>query len=204
MIIGKQDYAIGALVGFLAGVFAIPTLLNVGFRDRTILILLPLIVPFLVVFGLWLGKILSRLMQVFTQIAKFASVGILNTAVDFGVLNLLSMATGVTTGIIVGGVNIPGFLLAVVNSYFWNKYWVFQQKDGGAAHDFPKFFAIAVAGLLVNSAVVVGVTSVPPFLPVEDQIWLNFAKAAASTTSLAWNFLGYKFLVFKTPKASLA
>ncbi len=200
-MITKQDYAIGALVGFLIGVFAIPTLLNLGFRDRTVLLLLPLAVPFLLIFGIWIGKILSRWIAVMAQISKFTAVGLLNTTIDFGVLNLLSIATGITAGIIVGGVNIPGFLLAVTNSYFWNKYWVFQYREGGAS-DFPKFFAVAVVGLLINSAVVVGMTSTP-LLQVESQVWLNIAKALASLTSLTWNFLGFKLLVFRTPKVSL-
>ena len=203
-MIAKQDYAIGALVGFLVGVFAIPTLLNLEFRDRTILLLLPLAVPFIFVFGIWVGKILSRWLAVLAQVAKFSAVGLLNTAIDFGVLNLLSMATGVTAGLVVGGVNIPGFVLALINSYLWNKYWVFQHRDGGVTGDFPKFFAVAVVGLLMNSIVVVTLTLVPPILAVDSQVWLNIAKVVASLTSLAWNFFGYKFLVFKAPKALLA
>lgn len=202
-MITKQDYAIGALIGFLIGVFAIPTLLNLGFRERFILMLLPLAVPFVAIFGLMIGKILSRLAAIFSQIAKFLTVGILNTAIDFGILNLLSMATGISSGIVVGGVNIPGFLLAVTNSYFWNKYWVFRQGNGGAG-DMVKFFAVAVIGLLINSAVVIAITSAAPIFNVDSEAWLNIAKGLASLTSLAWNFLGFKFLVFKAPNVSLA
>lgn len=194
----KQDYLIAALIGFLVGVFAIPTLLNLGIRDLALLSALPPLVPFLLVFVVFVGKILSRWIGVMAQITKFAAVGFLNTSIDFGVLNLLSLATGVTAGLVVGGVNVPGFTLATINSYFWNKYWVFRHKEGGVAGDFPKFFGVALGGLLLNSAVVIGVTSVPSPFP-NSGTWLNIAKALASLVALSWNFLGYKFLVFRRP-----
>ena len=199
-MITKKDYAIVALVGFFTGVFAVPTLVNLDIRSYMVLIALPAVAAALFVVGLAAGKILSRIAPFFSQFSKFAAVGFLNTAIDFGVLNILSIATGVTEGFKIGGVNVPGFIVAVFNGYFWNQLWVFQarNKSEGLFHDFPKFLAITVGGLLINSGIVVLITTyVAPFDGVTKEMWLNLAKFAATAISMVWNFLGYKLIVFR-------
>lgn len=193
----RQDYAISALVGFLTGTFVIPTLVNLGIRSWLILIPLPLAAAIVFFIGIWFAGVLSRWLAFLSQLGKFIAVGFLNTTIDFGVLNILSVATGITSGFLVGGVNVPGFIAAVINSYFWNKFWVFR-GGGGAATDFPKFIAVSVGGLLLNSGVVVLATTYVPIFPgFGSSAWLNSAKFFATVLVFIWNFLGYKFLVFR-------
>ena len=199
-VITKIDYSIAALVGFLAGVFLIPTLINLGLRTQWILMVVPLLVPPVFVFGVWLSGKLSRWLPFMTQLGKFMAVGFLNTAIDFGILNLLSMATGITSGFEIGGVNAPGFAVAVINSYFWNQFWVFKGRSQGEGmfHDFPKFLTVMLIGLTLNSGIVFSLTTyVPPFFGLAEKVWLNVAKAIATAIVLAWNFPGLKFLVFR-------
>ena len=195
----KQDYAIAALIGFLAGVFAIPTAVNNGLHTRIVLIALPLIVPILFIAGVYIGKFIARKFAFFEQLTKFFAVGFLNTAIDFGVLNLLSVVTGVTSGLIVGGVNIPGFSVAVGNSYFWNKFWVFQGRAGGGAlQDFPRFLLVTLIGLFINSGIIIILTTyISAPSGISNTGWLNLAKIMATAISFMWNFLGYKFIVFR-------
>lgn len=196
----RIDYSIALLIGFLTGVFAIPTLLNIGIRSKGILIFIPLLAPPLFVFGIWFGKFLSRRLSFFYQFGKFAAVGFLNTAIDFGILHLLSATTGVTEGFRIGGVNVPGFGAAAFNGYFWNQLWVFRarDKDESFFHDFPTFLVVTIAGALVNSAVVVFITTYVPFFEVfSKEMRLTLAKVAATVISMVWNFVGYKFLVFR-------
>lgn len=194
-----RDYMIAALVGFLTGVCAIPTFVNIGWGTSPMRIFLIFGIPLLWVFGVWFGGFLSRWLPFMAQFGKFAAVGFLSAAIDFGVLNILSSATGVTSGFVIGGVNIPGFSVAVVNGYLWNKLWVFKDRDPeGLFHDFPKFLAVTGVGLTINSGVVVFVTSfVQPLSGVRPEAWLNIAKVGANAFVLVWNFLGYKFFVFK-------
>lgn len=197
-MIKKIDYFIAILIGFFTGVFAIPVAFNLGVRGRVLLLVLPLAVPPIFALGVWLGKTLSRWLAFMTQLTKFAVVGFLNFAIDVGILNLLSMLTGIKAGFIIGGVNIPGFVLAASNSYFWNKLWVFQDRgDRNVWHDFPRFITVTIAGLVINSAVVIGITTyVDPFFSLSPDVWLNIAKMLAAITSLGWNFVGYKLFVF--------
>ncbi len=199
-VIGKIDYLLGALVGFLAGICVIPTAYNLGVHSAAKLLLLPWAVALVFAAGMWVAGVLALRMSFFTQFSKFVAVGFLNTAIDFGMLNLLSRISGVSAGFILGGVNIPGFIVAVSNSYFWNKLWVFQERNRGESlfQDFPKFFAVTAIGLLMNSAIVIAVTTyIPPVSGVSRALWLNLGKAGATVVTLIWNFAGYKFFVFR-------
>lgn len=182
----------------MTGVFAIPTVFNLGVKSRIVLLILPLIMPLVFIFGLWLSNLISKKISFFRQFGRFVAVGFLNTAIDFGVLNVLSALSGITSGFIIGGVNIPGFSIAVVNSYLWNKLWVFSSKEKeNLFHDMPKFLAITIVGLLLNSGIVIlATTYLSPVFVDSPKAWLNLAKVLATITNLIWNFLGYKFIVF--------
>jgi len=202
-MVNKKDYYIAALVGFLTGIFAILMFFNLGLRNKEFLFALPLTIPFVFAFGVWFGKFLSRWMPFMEQFARFVAVGFLNTAIDFGLLNVFSLLTSITAGLKVGGVNVPGFVVAVLNSYFWNKLWVFKDRsDRNAMADFPKFLAVTVIGLFINSGLVILITTyVAPFAGIlNPTAWLNVAKALAAPISLIWNFAGFKFLVFRSKK----
>jgi len=129
------------------------------------------------------------------QVAKFALVGVLNTAIDFGILNLLILITGFTAGAGIGIINIPSFTLAILNSYIWNRKWVFENAKQG---NFFVFVAVTVIGLLINTTVVVVVTTwIPPLFGLSPTLWANVAKVFATGFSMVWNFTGYKLVVFK-------
>jgi len=196
----KIDYAIGGLVGFFAGLALVPTAYAVGVHNPAVLLALPWIGALCIVFGVWLGGFLSRWIPIFAQLGKFGAVGILNTAIDFAVLNILSKVLGITAGVILGGVNMPGFAIAVANSYFFNKLWVFQdrQKEESLLHDFPRFFAVTLIGVALNSGLIIVLTTYAPFLAgIAPASRLNLAKASATIVTLIWNFVGYKLIVFR-------
>lgn len=196
----KTDYAIALLIGFFVGIFAIPTAVNLGLRNIVLVLAIPWVGAVAIGAGVWIGAALARKISFLAQFSRFAAVGLLNTAIDFGILNLLSRASGITAGLIVGGVNLPGFVVAVFNSYFWNKLWVF--KDRGPEPffaDFPKFIMVTGIGVLINSGIVIGLTTyVGSSIGLEGGLALNIAKMAATILTLIWNFVGYKFFVFRS------
>jgi putative flippase GtrA len=152
--------------------------------------------------GIGIMGLLGKKFPFFIQFGKFAVVGVLNTAIDFGILNIISILTGVTSGIVIGGVNVPGVAIALVNAYFWNKFWVFSHRDNkGALHDVPTFLLVSVLGVVGNSGIVILATSYP-VISFDAKTWLNIAKLCATVFSLAWNFLGYKFIVFRSPESA--
>ena len=133
------------------------------------------------------------------QFSRFVVVGLINTAIDFFVLNVLSFLTGVEKGAGAAALSGVSFLVANLNSYILNKKWTFKEHGAkNVARQFTKFFSVSLGGMAIN-LVVVGVLTAyiqPPF-GIDGKIWLNFSKAAAVGIALFWNFFGYKFLVFK-------
>lgn len=140
-----------------------------------------------------------RLERIVRQFLKFVIVGGINTGIDFSVFNILMHLTGITSGFGVALINLISFSVAVVNSYFMNKHWTFQditkdQKD----QKFAQFIAVSLVGAGLNSGIVAVFTSIfPPILNLSPQLWANVGKLFATGASLVWNFIGYKLFVFK-------
>ena len=192
----KKDFLLSSVIGFFVGILLIPTLYGVGVKNSLLFAILPIFFLMLAIIGMKIMTLIAVRIPLFSQLGKFLAVGVLNTAIDFGVLNILSMATGITAGFKLGGVNIPGFTIAVLNSYFWNKAWVFEKKEG-SLKSFGQFIAVSVGGLVLNSALVAFITGfIPPPSGITTELWLNIAKIIATIIAFVWNFLGYKFIVF--------
>lgn len=197
------DYIFAVVAGSITGVFLLPILYNLHHLTPWTALAAFAAPPAVFAAGVWLGKFLGRWLRFFIQFGKFAVVGFTNAAIDFGTLNLLSALTGTTSGFVAGGINIPGFLLAATNSYFWNKFWVFQDIGDNVFADLPKFSVVILSGAFLNSALVVLLTTyVGPHFGASAEAWLNVSKVCASATMLVWNFLGYKFFAFNPDKVN--
>ena len=202
-MITKKDIRYSLVAGFLTGVCALLVFSNVqtlSFLEKfkvAIVFVTPLI--FLIGFFVLAGISKIPKLSIIQQIGKFGMVGILNTMVDFGILNLLIAFTGITSGISLAYLNGISFSVAVVNSFFWNRFWVFgEQQSVGGISGFFRFLLISVIAVGLNSAIVtVLATFVHAPFGLDQKTWINLAKIFATLFSLVWNFLGYKFIGFK-------
>lgn len=133
------------------------------------------------------------------QLVKFAVVGLINTGVDYIVLFALTKATGIYEGNGLIPLNAISFSAAVVNSYFLNKKWSFNdQSNSEGARKFSLFLVVSVIGAAINTGIVVLVsTKINPLLGLSQEQWLAVSKILATGVTLIWNFVGYKLLVFK-------
>jgi len=133
------------------------------------------------------------------QIVKFGLVGVLNTVVDFAVLNFLMWSFDIYSGKWLILLNITSFSLAVVNSYLWNRFWTFKiKRRQEVPEEFAKFISISLVGVVINSSIVYGVTKfIDPIFGLSPEIWANVAKVLATGLAMVWNFVGYKFWAFK-------
>lgn len=192
----KKDILLSFSAGLGIAFFLIPTLLNTNLGSKIPLFPVSLLaIPVITLCGMYVANAISKSLPIIWQLAKFALVGVLNTAIDFGALNFLISRTGVTGGSLIILLNATSFSLAVINSYFWNKDWVFSD---GKKSNFVTFFAVTLIGLAINTGIVFGLTTyVPPLLVKSDKLWANLAKVLATGLSLIWNFLGYRLVVFK-------
>lgn len=103
---------------------------------------------------------LERILQkypILLQLMRFVAIGLINTALDFAVLNIVSKTLGISSGLKLGGVNTIGFILAVIQSYYWNKYWTFSVQDTvSVLKNAVRLILVGLLGVGVLGAVIVG------------------------------------------------
>lgn len=154
------------------------------------------------------------------QFWRFVIIGFLNMFIDLAVLNLLIWITGVGhTGAWYTVFKTISFTVAVVNSYYFNRRWVFRGLEGKKVTvEFSKFIVVSVVGAFVNVGVASLVVNfqapvsaffhaIPGIKQIFDwavgvigkvtsDAWATVAAIFGSAAGLLWNFVGYKFLVF--------
>lgn len=127
---------------------------------------------------------------------KFFCVGVLNTALDFLVLNvcIFFFGTGAHGGLFVVFKSIS-FLVAVANSYLLNKYWVFEQGSAISVKEPLLFFIISCVGFWINVSIAFAMFTI--FVQVvSPQFAANIGALMGTFVVFAWNFIGYRFFVF--------
>jgi len=201
----KRDIIASLICGEIASWFLILILTNPKFEEaatlaalKNVIWYLPIILPIIFLIGIWLASLLGKLIKVIYQFIKFAETGVLNTFIDMGILSLLSGLTGITSGAWLVPLNTVSFFCATTNSYYWNKLWTFQRGKGIVGKEFFQFFIITIIGWGINTGLLVLITTfVIPIVSMSPGAWLLSAKVIATFVSMCWNFLGYKFIVFK-------
>lgn len=196
----KNDLLYGGINGLIFGALIPVVLKNLGMNitlGKYLLIAVFFVV--LAVIGVYIGYLLSKILGLFFQLAKFGAVGAANFAVDFGVLNLLIFSTGLAAGWYFTLFKSISFIVAVTNSFFWNKLWTFKKKgQKETGKEFAQFILVSVIGLLINAGVASFIVNIiGPMGSIGIKTWANIATAVASIVVLTWNFVGYKFFVFK-------
>lgn len=190
----KKDYLLAIIAGVVTAFFLLPVLKNASI-DIPYYQLIFLIIPLLWCAVIFVSSFFKS--QVIKQFAKFIIVGSLNTSIDLGILNLMSMKYHIYSGIKVVGVNPFSFIAALANSFIWNKYWTFGEKEG-EFEEIPKFLTVAAVGLFINTGILYLITNFVNFGGLLPGQILNLGKLLATAVSLIWNFTGMKIFVFNS------
>ncbi len=90
------------------------------------------------------------------QLLRFVAIGVINTALDFIVLNFLSKLLNINAGSELGALNIISFSLAVVQSYYWNKYWTFGATATSLVTNVRRLILVGGVGSISVLAVLIG------------------------------------------------
>ena len=159
----------------------------------------PLILPVLAVLGLFVASWLRKKVLSLFQLYKFVLAGSLNTFIDIGILSLLMYVFGIYAGLGFSLFKAISFIAATTNSYLWNKFWTFRKpKAVKPEKEFFQFFIISVFGFAINLGTAsVIVNAIGPQFSFSLAAWGIIGGIAAAFAGLTWNFLGYKFIVFK-------
>lgn len=157
-----------------------------------------IIFPLLAILGIWIVSLLAKKIPAFFQFAKFFLVGISNTFIDLGILNFLMWTFSVSSGISYSIFKALSFSFSIVNSYFWNKFWTFQNDTKVSAQEFLRFCLIAGIGFFLNVGIASLIVNVlGPQFGLSEKIWANIGAIIAICLVATWSFLGYKFIIFK-------
>ena len=117
------------------------------------------------------------------RFAKFATVGIIGTVVDFSVLNTLILSFGFTK---FWG-NTCSFAAAVVSNFIWNRLWTFpESRERSLVPQLVQFALVSVGGYVINQVIFLGLDSL--YLHTWGTLGYNISKAVATLVVLFWNF----------------
>lgn len=196
----KKDYILGIIAGLITAIFILPILKNVSLN-------LPFGLSYSIFFaaipGFWLFSIfISSFFQnrfpFVGQLVKFVIAGFLNTAIDFGILNFLSLELGVYSGVKILGINPLSFIIAAINSFFWNKYWTFNKTEKPELKEVLGFAVVTITAVIINTGIMFFASKILiNYVSLSSGKILNLAKVFATVVSLFWNFIGMKIFVFK-------
>ena len=125
-----------------------------------------------------------RYFKISRQFIRFAIVGVGNTLIDIGLLNLLIYCHW---GVL--GANTAAFIVAATNSFFLNKYWTFEDTTGKWQLQLPFYLTVAAVGLGLSDALVY-------ILSIIFHWDVNVVKILSIGVIGLWNFLAPKFLIF--------
>lgn len=198
--LSSRDIIFGAINGLIFGALLPVVLKNMNIQmsaSKGVIIAIAFTV--LAAIGVAIGYFLSKYIKIIFQIAKFGCVGAANFAIDIGILNLLIFLSGTAVGAAYIAFKVISFAFAVTNSYIWNKIWTFKKTDTKeTGKEFGQFIMVSVIGLVLNAAVAgFLVIAVGPMGGIKVKTWASVSAVVASICVMAWNFLGYKFWVFK-------
>jgi putative flippase GtrA len=118
------------------------------------------------------------------QLVKFCAVG----AVGYGI-NLAVYAGLLHAGFHFLAAATCSFVVAVSNNYLWNRYWTFRDRRRGIAAQGLRFFAVSLASLGANLAILDLLITVGT-----DKL---VAQAFAIVLVTPLNFLGNKLWSFR-------
>ncbi len=140
------------------------------------------------------------------EIVKFALVGVLNTAIDYGVFFVLFSFIRLDKNL----AQTIATLVAMTNSYLVNRYWTFEKAGGIRGREIWRFVAVNLLSLGVTLLCLNLFYDVLSLHEVANRILavfgvgfvlrgdvaVLFCKVLAMPFSLAVNFLGNKLWVF--------
>ena len=136
---------------------------------------------------------------------KFVIVGVGNTILDFGLMNIFSRFLPLF---------LPNFLstgIAMLSSFYFNKKWTFGSKSKSRKalrREIIMFFVFTIIGIwLIQTPLMYLIIAIFPHgiretltssfgNNIANFLIENFAKVIASVFSLTWNFTTYKRFVF--------
>lgn len=135
------------------------------------------------------------------QLLKYGVIGALNTLITLVAFYLLNTVLGLSYGIS----NVTGYVLGVINSFVWNRNWVFKTKN-----DVKRELLLFVCGFLICLALQLCVSwillegldwkhlpdDIIPFFPMK-KAGQNIVMIVAMVAYTLANYIYNRFVTFR-------
>lgn len=195
----KTDIVFALLAGAGVAWLASGIIKDYGLEIKYLGWIMAIFLPLLSLFGLWVCYLLGKKYLFIFQAGKFLLIGILATLVDLSVFKFLSLIILYNTWLTKACFKAASFLVATFAKYWGNKFWAFESKEMGAVgKEIAQFYIVTLIGMGINVGVFTLVVNVlGPQFGTPAKIWETFGVIFAAVVVSVWNFLGYKFIVFK-------
>ncbi len=209
----KKDFWLAILAGEASAWLSLPILKNLkifdilterGINIMGFSIFWILFIPMGAVLALKLFYFLAKRKNRvgFFELGKYGVIGVLNTMLNAGVYNFFIFITNTFSGFTLDLFFVIAFVITVVNSFIWNKFWAFEEKEiENIKTEAIKFFGISTIVATVNAVilhVIVNVIGAP--VSMDLKIWANVALSFTIITAFLGNFFSYKYMVFSDKK----
>lgn len=193
------DIILAAVTGEITAWFFSFLLKDANLRIANLELILAVSFPILSVIGIWLAWLLGKKFLWIFQLAKYLLIGVLATIIDLLLLNVLISVSGIAAGIYFSVFKGITFLAATSSKYIGDKFWAFEKMEKkGIGKEFGQFFLVTLIGFGLNVGIASFVVNgIGPQFGMSDKLWANMGGIAAAFGVMAWNFIGYKFFVFK-------
>ena len=130
------------------------------------------------------------------QFLRFCIVGTSNAVIDFGVLNLLLWLYPTTSVWKILEYNSLAVLLASTNSFFWNKYWTFRQRNPITFREIYRFIVVAGGTTIMNDSLMWLLGRTFPGIIGSNLLGANVLKLGAIIGTMSVSFFGMRLWVF--------
>lgn len=160
---------------------------------------LPIVFALLAPFCLWIASLLGKKFVTIYQLAKFLLIGVIATIFDLGILAFFISVSHINSGFYYNLFKGTSFIIATILKYIPDKYWAFKKKESAnVKKEFAQFFTVTLIGLGINIFIAdLIVNQIKPQWGLPANLWANLGGITATIVVFAWNFIGYKFIVFK-------
>jgi len=157
--------------------------------------------PVLSIVCLEIANQIGKKITFIDEAAKFFLVGAFSAVIDIKVFQFSAWTLGLIIFVSPLVSKSISFLVATVVKYGGNKIWVFEKngKDG-IKREVIQFSIITLIGMAIDVSVFYCLSRQSPWASADAthlQIWTEVSIIIAALVAALWNFLGYKFWVFK-------
>lgn len=141
-----------------------------------------------------LNRLPKRWRSLAEEVVKFASIGLVNTAITLVIFNLF-LSVGPLKA------NVAATVVATTCSYFLNRHWTYRHLPKTTLkREYTLFFAFNLIGFVIETAILAVARYGMHFDEHTDVAAFNIAKFSGLVIATAFRFWAYRSFVFRAVK----